>query len=241
MSASTALTALISVSDKSGIVEFAQALAANGVRLLSTGGTARLLAEKDNPRADVIWGLGASSIALFESLGMLQGYTPKDVDKIKPVFRSDKTPTMWTGMDAWLAVMCFNTIEGGTHVAGFRRAITRVFQQYGKKEGMFEKSKVEVEGDDFREGLSAVISVKVPERQFEGQTKTKLGNSEVIGIVDTTVARALQAYLEENPKEAKSIISKVILAAQARAAASVAPLVKMMSAPSAPRAWAGST
>jgi DNA gyrase subunit B len=112
-----------------------------------------------------------------------------------------------------------NTIEGGTHVAGFRRAITRVFQQYGKKEGMFEKSKVEVEGDDFREGLSAIISVKVPEPQFEGQTKTKLGNSEVIGIVDTTVARALQAYLEENPKEAKSIISKVILAAQARAAA----------------------
>jgi DNA gyrase subunit B len=84
---------------------------------------------------------------------------------------------------------------------------------------MFEKSKVEVEGDDFREGLSAIISVKVPEPQFEGQTKTKLGNSEVIGIVDTTVARALQAYLEENPKEAKSIISKVILAAQARAAA----------------------
>jgi DNA gyrase subunit B len=112
-----------------------------------------------------------------------------------------------------------NTIEGGTHVAGFRRAITRVFQQYGKKQGMFEKSKVEVEGDDFREGLSAIISVKVPEPQFEGQTKTKLGNSEVIGIVDTTVSRALEAYLEENPKEARNIISKVILAAQARAAA----------------------
>ena len=75
--------------------------------------TARLLAEKDNPRADVIWGLGASSIALFESMGMLQGYTPKDMDKIKPMFRSDKNPAMWTGMDAWLAVMCFNTIEGG--------------------------------------------------------------------------------------------------------------------------------
>ncbi len=112
-----------------------------------------------------------------------------------------------------------NTIEGGTHVAGFRRAITRVFQQYGKKQGLFEKSKVEVEGDDFREGLSAIISVKVPEPQFEGQTKTKLGNSEVIGIVDTTVARALEAYLEENPKDARNIISKVILAAQARAAA----------------------
>ena len=75
--------------------------------------TARLLAEKDNPRADVIWGLGASSIALFDSLGMLQGYTPKDADKIKPAFHSTKNPMMWTGMDAWLAVMCFNTIEGG--------------------------------------------------------------------------------------------------------------------------------
>ncbi len=112
-----------------------------------------------------------------------------------------------------------NTIEGGTHVAGFRKAITRVFQQYGKKEGMFEKSKVEVEGDDFREGLSAIISIKVPEPQFEGQTKTKLGNSEVIGIVDTSVSRALTAYLEENPRDAKNIISKIILAAQARAAA----------------------
>jgi len=110
-----------------------------------------------------------------------------------------------------------NTIEGGTHVAGFRRAITRVFQQYGKKQGLFEKSKVEVEGDDFREGLSAIISVKVPEPQFEGQTKTKLGNSEVMGIVDVTVSRVLEAYLEENPREAKNIISKVILAAQARA------------------------
>ena len=112
-----------------------------------------------------------------------------------------------------------NTIEGGTHVSGFRRAITRVFQQYGKKQGLFEKSKVEVEGDDFREGLSAIISVKVPEPQFEGQTKTKLGNSEVMGIVDVTVSRVLEAYLEENPRDAKNIISKVILAAQARAAA----------------------
>lgn len=112
-----------------------------------------------------------------------------------------------------------NTIEGGTHVAGFRRAITRVFQAYGKKEGMFEKSKVEVEGDDFREGLSAIISVKVPEPQFEGQTKTKLGNSEVVGVVDSAVSKVLVAYLEENPKEAKNIINKVILAAQARAAA----------------------
>ncbi len=112
-----------------------------------------------------------------------------------------------------------NTVEGGTHVAGFRRSITRVFKSYGEKEGMFEKAKVEIEGDDFREGLSAIISVKVPEPQFEGQTKTKLGNSEVMGVVDTTLSRVLTAYLEENPKDAKTIIQKVILAAQARAAA----------------------
>lgn len=112
-----------------------------------------------------------------------------------------------------------NTIEGGTHVTGFRTALTRVFKTYGDREGLFERAKVEVEGDDFREGLSAIISVKVPEPQFEGQTKTKLGNSEVSGIVQTTVARALEAYLEENPREAKNVISKVILAAQARVAA----------------------
>jgi DNA gyrase subunit B len=112
-----------------------------------------------------------------------------------------------------------NTIEGGTHVAGFRRAITRVFKSYGDKNGMFEKAKVEIEGDDFREGLTAIISIKVPEPQFEGQTKTKLGNSEVMGVVDTTVSKVIEAYLEENPKEAKNIINKVILAAQARAAA----------------------
>ncbi|MCD2426127.1 DNA topoisomerase (ATP-hydrolyzing) subunit B [Niabella pedocola] len=112
-----------------------------------------------------------------------------------------------------------NTIEGGTHVSGFRRALTRVFNVYGEKSGLYEKAKVKVEGDDFREGLSAIISVKVPEPQFEGQTKTKLGNSEVMGVVDTTVARVLDAFLEENPKDAKNIINKVILAAQARAAA----------------------
>lgn len=112
-----------------------------------------------------------------------------------------------------------NTIEGGTHVTGFRQALTRVFKTYGDKQGLFEKAKVVIEGDDFREGLSAIISVKVPEPQFEGQTKTKLGNSEVSGIVQTTVSRALEAFLEENPKEAKNVISKIILAAQARVAA----------------------
>jgi len=112
-----------------------------------------------------------------------------------------------------------NTIEGGTHVAGFRRAITRVFKTYGDKNKLFEKAKVEITGDDFREGLSAIISVKVPEPQFEGQTKTKLGNNEVMGVVDVCVSRVLEAYLEEHPKESKVIIDKVILAAQARAAA----------------------
>jgi DNA gyrase subunit B len=112
-----------------------------------------------------------------------------------------------------------NTIEGGTHVAGFRRAITRVFKAYGDKNKLFEKAKVDILGDDFREGLSVVVSVKVPEPQFEGQTKTKLGNSEVSGIVDAAVSRVLEAYLEENPKEAKIIIEKVIIAAQARQAA----------------------
>ena len=112
-----------------------------------------------------------------------------------------------------------NTIEGGTHVSGFRRALTRIFKSYGDKQGLFEKAKVEIEGDDFREGLSSIISVKVPEPQFEGQTKTKLGNTDVMGVVDSTVSKVLEAYLEENPREAKNIINKVILAAQARAAA----------------------
>ena len=112
-----------------------------------------------------------------------------------------------------------NTIEGGTHVQGFRRAISRVFKQYGDKNKLFEKAKVDITGDDFREGISAIISVKVPEPQFEGQTKTKLGNSEVSKVVDNSIARVLEAFLEENPKDSKIIIEKVILAAQARTAA----------------------
>lgn len=112
-----------------------------------------------------------------------------------------------------------NTIEGGTHVAGFRRALTRTLKSYADKSGLLEKAKVEVSGDDFREGLTAVISVKVQEPQFEGQTKTKLGNTEAMGAVDTAVGEALNNYLEENPKEAKTIVQKVILAAQARHAA----------------------
>ena len=112
-----------------------------------------------------------------------------------------------------------NTIEGGTHLAGFRRALTRTLKKYAEDNKMLEKAKVEIAGDDFREGLTAVISIKVAEPQFEGQTKTKLGNNEVMGAVDRAVGEALTYYLEEHPKEAKLIVDKVILAAQARIAA----------------------
>ncbi len=112
-----------------------------------------------------------------------------------------------------------NTIEGGTHVAGFRRALTRTLKSYADKSGLLEKAKVEITGDDFREGLTAVISIKVAEPQFEGQTKTKLGNSEASGAVDSSLSESLLIFLEEHPKESKQIISKVILAAQARQAA----------------------
>ena len=112
-----------------------------------------------------------------------------------------------------------NTIEGGTHLAGFRRALTRTLKKYAEDNKMLEKAKVEIAGDDFREGLTAVISIKLAEPQFEGQTKTKLGNSEVMGAVDQAVGEALNYYLEEHPKEAKMVVDKVILAAQARVAA----------------------
>jgi len=115
-----------------------------------------------------------------------------------------------------------NTIEGGTHLAGFRRALTRTLKKYADESKMLEKlekQKIEISGDDFREGLTAIISVKVAEPQFEGQTKTKLGNNEVMGIVDQMVGEMLRNYLEENPKDAKEIVNKVILAATARHAA----------------------
>jgi DNA gyrase subunit B len=112
-----------------------------------------------------------------------------------------------------------NTHEGGTHLAGFRRALTRTLKSYAEKSGMLEKIKFEIAGDDFREGLTAIISVKVLEPQFEGQTKTKLGNNEVMGAVDQLVAEMLNYYLEEHPREARMIVNKVILAATARHAA----------------------
>ena len=112
-----------------------------------------------------------------------------------------------------------NTIEGGTHLAGFRRGLTRTLKKYATDSKLLDKVKVEITGDDFREGLTAVVSIKVAEPQFEGQTKTKLGNNEVMGAVDVAVSEALEIYLEEHPKEAKVIVDKVILAATARQAA----------------------
>jgi DNA gyrase subunit B len=112
-----------------------------------------------------------------------------------------------------------NTIEGGTHLTGFRRGLTRTLKKYAEESGMLSKLKFDISGDDFREGLTAIVSVKVAEPQFEGQTKTKLGNSEVSLHVDQAVSKMLSNYLEENPKDAKQIVSKVILAAQARHAA----------------------
>ncbi len=112
-----------------------------------------------------------------------------------------------------------NTIEGGTHLTGFRRALTRTLKRYADESGMLSKIKFEISGDDFREGLTAVVSVKVAEPQFEGQTKTKLGNDEVAAAVDGAMSEALSNYLEENPKDAKAIVQKVILAATARHAA----------------------
>ncbi len=115
-----------------------------------------------------------------------------------------------------------NTIEGGTHLTGFRRALTRTLKKYAEESGMLSKLKFEISGDDFREGLTAVVSVKVAEPQFEGQTKTKLGNDEVAAAVDAAMSAALSNYLEENPKNAKAIVEKVILAATARHAARAA-------------------
>ncbi|MGM0530565.1 MAG: DNA topoisomerase (ATP-hydrolyzing) subunit B [Bacteroidota bacterium] len=112
-----------------------------------------------------------------------------------------------------------NTIEGGTHLAGFKRGLTRTLKNYAEKSGLTAKLNFSINGDDFREGLTAIISVKVQDPQFEGQTKTKLGNSEVVGAVDQATSELLTNYLEENPKDAKNIVSKVITAAQARHAA----------------------
>jgi DNA gyrase subunit B len=183
--------------------------------------------EDGNPVSEVFYSEGG----IVEFVQMLDTTAKRDALLPFPIFVETHDKESNVAVDVALSyntsynehifsyVNNINTIEGGTHVAGFRRAITRVFKAYGDKNKVFEKAKVEITGDDFREGLSAIISVKVPEPQFEGQTKTKLGNNEVMGVVDVCVSRTLEAYLEEHPKESRLIIDKVILAAQARAAA----------------------
>ncbi len=187
----------------------------------------RELKEDGTPNSETFYSIGG----IVEFVQLLDTNAKRDQLLAKPIFVEAHDKDSNVSVDVALSyntsysenifsyVNNINTIEGGTHVAGFRRAITRVFKAYGDKNKLFEKAKVEITGDDFREGLSAIISVKVPEPQFEGQTKTKLGNNEVMGVVDVCVSRVLDIFLEENPKEAKMIIDKVILAAQARAAA----------------------
>ncbi|HEX5169443.1 MAG TPA: DNA topoisomerase (ATP-hydrolyzing) subunit B [Cyclobacteriaceae bacterium] len=183
----------------------------------------REIDEKGDPRGDVFFSEGG----LREFVDYIDATREKLISQ--PIFiENDKSETPVqvalsynTSFTENLVsyVNNINTHEGGTHVAGFRRALTRTLKTYADKSGLLEKVKIEISGDDFREGLTAVISVKVAEPQFEGQTKTKLGNSEVMGAVDQAVGEILQYYLEEHPKEAKLIVSKVILAAQARYAA----------------------
>ncbi len=180
-----------------------------------------------NPREEVFYSEGG----IVEFLAMLDKSTGRTAIIESPISLETTDEESNVAIDIVLSyndsyseniysyVNNINTIEGGTHVAGFRRAITRVFKSYGEKANIFEKAKVSISGDDFREGLSAIISVKVPEPQFEGQTKTKLGNSEVMGVVDTNLSKVLTNYLEENPKMAKAILDKVVLSAQARQAA----------------------
>jgi DNA gyrase subunit B len=179
--------------------------------------------EKGDPRADTFYSEGG----LREFVQYMDSTREKLI--AEPIFvESDKggTPIQVamsynTSFSENLVsyVNNINTHEGGTHVAGFRRALTRTLKNYADKSGLLEKVKIDINGDDFREGLTAVISVKVAEPQFEGQTKTKLGNSDVMGAVDQAMGEALQNFLEEHPRDAKMIVNKVVLAAQARHAA----------------------
>ncbi len=183
----------------------------------------RDLDEKDEPRADIFFSEGG----LSEFVLYLDATREKLIEA-PIIMKGDKN-----GVPVEVAIMYntsysenvvsyvnnINTIEGGTHVAGFRGALTRTLKNYADKSGALDKLKIEIAGDDFREGLTAVISVKVAEPQFEGQTKTKLGNGEVSGAVSGAMSDMLEAWLEEHPKEARQIVAKVILAAQARHAA----------------------
>lgn len=158
--------------------------------------------------------LNHGKTALHEPI-YIEGSDPEGLYQVEVAFQYNDT----FNEAVYSYVNNIRTLEGGTHETGFRKALTREFKAYGEREGLFSKVKFEVTGEDFREGLSAVISVKVPEPQFEGQTKTKLGNSEVTGIVESIIGRGLKEYLEKNPRVARAIIEKVLVAAEARYAA----------------------
>ncbi len=174
------------------------------------------------PRTDVFY----SEKGLVEFIDYLDSTREKlcesaihlETDKVIPIEVAMQYNTGFTE-NVHSYVNNINTIEGGTHLSGFRRGLTTTLKSYADKNGFLSKLKFDLDPSDFREGLTAVISVKVAEPQFEGQTKTKLGNSEVMGLVSTAVSQALEAYLEEHPKDARMIVEKVILAATARYAA----------------------
>ena len=203
-----------------------------GVKLILTderaGQVEEVEAEEGAPQAapvqkhDVFY----SEKGLIEFVDYLDGTREKltetpiclETDKVIPIEVAMQYNTGFTE-NVHSYVNNINTIEGGTHLSGFRRGLTTTLKNYAEKNGLLAKLKFDIDPSDFREGLTAVISVKVAEPQFEGQTKTKLGNSEVMGLVSNAVSQALEQYLEENPKDARMIVDKVILAATARHAA----------------------
>ncbi len=183
----------------------------------------RVLDEEGNPRQDTFY--SAEGLAEFVKY-IDEGKEPLIQDIISLKTERNNVPievAMTYNTDfnenIYSYVNNINTIEGGTHLTGFRRGLTATLKKYAEDNKMLEKLKIELSKEDFRDGLTAVVSVKVAEPQFEGQTKTKLGNNEVMGVVQTAVSEALRNYLEEHPKQAKAIVDKVVLAAQARHAA----------------------
>ena len=192
-----------------------------GIRLVLTD--KRVVKEDGSFKSEVFY----SEEGLKEFVRFIDGAKEKLIDDVIHIITEKNGTPVEVAMtyntsfneNVYSYVNNINTIEGGTHLAGFRRGLTRTLKKYAEDSKMLEKVKIDISGDDFREGLTAVISIKVQEPQFEGQTKTKLGNNEVMGSVDMAVSEALGYYLEENPKQAKVIVDKVILAATARHAA----------------------
>jgi DNA gyrase subunit B len=192
-----------------------------GIKLQLTD--ARVKDENGNPKTELFH----SEKGLVEFVAFLDETRPPIINKIIHMERADAEIPVEVAMvyndsfneNIHSYVNNINTHEGGTHLSGFRRGLTTTLKNFAEKSGMLEKLKIEISADDFREGLTAVVSVKVAEPQFEGQTKTKLGNKEAVAPVSQVVSEMLEAYLEENPNDAKQIVNKVILAAQARHAA----------------------